>query len=431
MSHQLNLPVNSKQLMKLKKKDLCELYLNATASQIGQRNHTDDITSSNSFQLSPSQVLHKSQFVYGNSNGDDDDLNFLQGGDKGNDFNICDRNLDNFVNLTEKIPIDDSTKNKTERTEAEDFIDIKFREIVRSEVNKEIRQQSKLVNNEQASTTFNSVCSENSIIVHLKAEIVYLKQESMQKNKFIESLLETLNKYSVNDAFKVNHSLNDQSGIAVLQPANDCMENLLRNTNKHNDIIAKHNDSIANVNKNNSVIGKERQDAPLSKVAIIGDSILNNIEGNGISKHGNVNVVSHSGSTSEDLKSYIKPIIDRRPDVLVLHIGSNDLTKKDLKTDNEIDTIANLQNIINKVKKSAAQTRIAISSLIIRQDRPNIEKRVEELNGNLKTLCEENLIDYIEHSNIDESCLGIKKLHPNKKGKAYLAKNFIRYLSTI
>ena len=265
------------------------------------------------------------------------------------------------------------------------------------------------------------------------AEIVYLKQESMQKNKFIESLLETLNKYSLNDAFKVNHSLNDQSGIAVLQPSNDCMENLLRNTKIHNDSIAKHNDNIANVNvkKNNTGIGKDKHDSPLSKVAIIGDSILNNIEGNGISKHGNVNVVSHSGSTSEDLKSYIKPIIDRRPDVLILHIGSNDLTKKDLKTDNEIDTIANLQNIINKVKKSTAQTIIEISSLIIRQDRQNIEKRVEELNGNLKTLCEENLIDYIEHSNIDESCLGIKKLHPNKKGKAYLAKNFIRYLNTI
>ena len=112
---------------------------------------------------------------------------------------------------------------------------------------------------------FSSVSPENSFIEHLKTEIVYLKQESLQKNKFIESLLVTLNKYTINDTVKVNHSLNDQSGIPSLQPANDCVEMPLRNTRKNND-------SIANV-KNNSGISNEKQDAPISKVAIIiGDS---------------------------------------------------------------------------------------------------------------------------------------------------------------
>ena len=49
--------------------------------------------------------------------------------------------------------------------------------------------------------------------------------------------------------------------------------------------------------------------------------------------------------------------------------------------------------------------------------------KVAKLNDDLKKLCEENLIDYINNGNIDESCLGIKQLHLNKKGNAIFAKN--------
>lgn len=159
-------------------------------------------------------------------------------------------------------------------------------------------------------------------------------------------------------------------------------------------------------------------------MAILGDSLLNNIEGKGISKHGNVKVLSFPGATSDDLKHHIIPTINSKPDIIIMHIGSNDLTKGG-------DTTTNIQTIINKVKKSSAHSKIVISSLLIRKDKNGIENQVNELNEKLKKICDENLIDYIDNSNIDESCLGLKKLHPNKKGKSFLANNFIRYLSTL
>ena len=56
---------------------------------------------------------------------------------------------------------------------------------------------------------------------------------------------------------------------------------------------------------------------------------------------------------------------------------------------------------------------------------------VIDLNNKLRAFCDENNIDFIDNSNIDESCLGKKGLHPNKKGKSYMARHFIDYLNYI
>ena len=73
---------------------------------------------------------------------------------------------------------------------------------------------------------------------------------------------------------------------------------------------------------------------------------------------------------------------------------------------------------------------MAISSVIKRLDRKNIDKKVITLHEKLKKLCEENHIDYINNDNVDESCLGERKLHLGTKGNAYLASNFIKYVKS-
>ena len=112
-------------------------------------------------------------------------------------------------------------------------------------------------------------------------------------------------------------------------------------------------------------------------VEIIGDSILNNIAPHGISQKGNVTISNHSGATSEDIIEKIKPVIKKKPDLIIIHIGTNDVTKN-------VDTIINLQTIINRVKKKTATTRIVISSILQRHDRPNIENKVATLNQDIK-----------------------------------------------
>ena len=86
---------------------------------------------------------------------------------------------------------------------------------------------------------------------------------------------------------------------------------------------------------------------------------MNNIAPHGISQKGNVAISNHSGATSEDIIEKIKPVIKKKPDLIIIHIGTNDVTKN-------VDTIINLQTIINRVKKKTATTEIVISSILQR-----------------------------------------------------------------
>ena len=112
----------------------------------------------------------------------------------------------------------------------------------------------------------------------------------------------------------------------------------------------------------------EHDDDRLMSVVITGDSMLNNINPRGISKYGNVNGKHFSGSTSESMKNYINPTIRSKPDAKVIHVGTNDINSN-------IDRLNNLQTIVARVKKKSAQTKIIISSIIIRQDQPNVENQ--------------------------------------------------------
>ena len=89
----------------------------------------------------------------------------------------------------------------------------------------------------------------------------------------------------------------------------------------------------------------------------------------------------------------------------------------------------NLQTIINRVKKKSSHSKLVVSSLLLRKDKPGIDLEVTKLNEKLKALCEENVITFMCNDNIDDSCLGRGKLHPNEKGKAYLAMNLVNCIS--
>ena len=122
-----------------------------------------------------------------------------------------------------------------------------------------------------------------------------------------------------------------------------------------------------------------------------------------------------------DANDFINPTIRCKPNMVVLHMGTKDISEN-------IDTISNLHTIVKRIKKKSASTTIAISSVVTRHDKNSIEKAVSKLSNDLKHVCEDNLIHYLCNDNIDDSYLGKAKLHPNKKGKARLAINFTNFI---
>ena len=83
---------------------------------------------------------------------------------------------------------------------------------------------------------------------------------------------------------------------------------------------------------------------------------------------------------------------------------------------------------MDTIKSKLPNCKYAVSNVIIRNDKPDIEKKDVEFNSRLSIICSKNKIDIIENENLDRSCLNFKKLHLKKKGNSYVANNFLDYL---
>ena len=80
------------------------------------------------------------------------------------------------------------------------------------------------------------------------------------------------------------------------------------------------------------------------------------------------------------------------------------------------------------MKSKLPNCKYAISNVVMRKGKPDIEKKVIESNSRLSKFCSKNKIDIIENENLDGSCLNFKKLHLNNKVNSYLANNFLNFL---
>ena len=62
-------------------------------------------------------------------------------------------------------------------------------------------------------------------------------------------------------------------------------------------------------------------------IYIVGDSMLKNITGSGLSKGHIVKIRPHPGAPTVDMIDYTKPELCHKPDIVILHCGTNDNTK--------------------------------------------------------------------------------------------------------
>ena len=86
---------------------------------------------------------------------------------------------------------------------------------------------------------------------------------------------------------------------------------------------------------------KSINDKGRKEVIIIGDSILNNIDSRALSKSKMVEVLNFPGATSRDIVGKIDDVFNRKPESLVIHVGTDDLT-------NEIHLLNNTKKIVTK-----------------------------------------------------------------------------------
>ena len=207
------------------------------------------------------------------------------------------------------------------------------------------------------------------------------------------------------------------------------------------DFLVKHQMSpiatYSNINCDNKILNNESTEVVKNKtlpndnigkgdrkkVIILGDSLLNDINENGLSKR--LKVVNKPGTTSERLLlQNLDNLIKYQPESVIIHVGTNDLT-------NGTNMLNNAKKIVKELTTKLPKVKIAFSELITRKDKKNLDKNVTETNKRLKNYCRQKDIGYIDNSNITEDSLGIKKLHLNRKGNSFLAKNLLKYLTNV
>ena len=62
---------------------------------------------------------------------------------------------------------------------------------------------------------------------------------------------------------------------------------------------------------------------------IAGDSVLKHLQGHKISRNSRVKVSSFPGCTAEDMHDFIKPLLRKNPDEIILHVVTNSLRSCD------------------------------------------------------------------------------------------------------
>ena len=234
-----------------------------------------------------------------------------------------------------------------------------FRDFIQNEV----KQIINLHNQEEYQTVV-----DKKLITNLEGEIEFLKSENSTKKEIIKKLLDndirqnkSCNMVGKTWDFEVTH----ESGSESMHSASNSEDSLIesRDVNTINTEISnmsiddqlkmireeKHQEyllntgckSLSSENTKNNKNTKQFSDQqakkenineaeetnkefhwPSGTCAIVGDSMVNGIDEKRLQKHGNVKVFYFSGARINDMNHHLMPIITKRPDYLILHVGT-------------------------------------------------------------------------------------------------------------
>ena len=147
------------------------------------------------------------------------------------------------------------------------------------------------------------------------------------------------------------------------------------------------------------------------------------ITGSGLTKDQTVKIKPHPGATTIDMIDYIKPELRDKPDIVILHCGTNDIT-------NDVNTVKKIKKLVKQIEENDGSTDKVVSGLIKRFDRNAIDD-IGKINEKLKRWCIGKRLTFIDNNNINEFCLNRGKLHLNRRGLSYLANHLKKFIESL
>eukprot|EP00795_Rhopilema_esculentum_P002682 gene2682-891_t len=143
--------------------------------------------------------------------------------------------------------------------------------------------------------------------------------------------------------------------------------------------------------------------------------MLSHINERTLSHRYTTKVRSFLGATADDLHDYIQPLCRKKPDKIMLVVGTNDISNNSVK-----DALAKIVSLTKLILSNLPNCQITISEIIQRKDNPLLNTKINEF----KTIN----VDIIQQQNIKEQHLARDGLHLNFRGNRKLALNLIQKL---
>ena len=161
----------------------------------------------------------------------------------------------------------------------------------------------------------------------------------------------------------------------------------------NSDIQGDKKPTVFNTKNSNS---EEKQEKV--KIVVTGDSMLNGVNEKGLSKSQKVKVKNYPGTTSEDIFDKIGDLLRVKPDCLLVHVRTNDLT-------NNVNLLNLVKKWSKKMKNSSPNTKFVFSSVILRKDKKDISKKIGETNERLKNYFKQKNINFVDNTQRTQTSL--------------------------
>ena len=197
---------------------------------------------------------------------------------------------------------------------------------------------------------------------------------------------------------------------------------------KHNIYLKQKYSEYNSKEKNDKVNNDEtpanfKHEWPAETCLIVGDSILTGVDEKRLTGNNQVlKVRDFRGATIDNLKCHLAPLLKKKPEHIILYIGTNDAVSKTYRQ--ILDELLQLKQYITN---TLATYRVIVSRLTIRTDHGKTALILSNFNKHLVQL----KVDFIDNVNSKEVHLGKKGLHLNKKGKNKLELSFLQKLRNL
>ena len=144
-----------------------------------------------------------------------------------------------------------------------------------------------------------------------------------------------------------------------------------------------------------------------------------------MSKRHQVHSHTFHGATIEDMQDFVKPLLRRKPDRVILHVGTNNV-----KNDSSKRIKTKIAELVDNIRQEQPTVKIALSAIVHRADEKSLNESIDRVNHAMDSFCKQSGMDFICHDNISEDCLSSGGLHLNRKGVFNFATNFRKYLNS-